>query len=342
MAQEEGKVMTADGPMDPSLLGSVPMHEHVHCDVYDWIEGEAIKEEKPITAGRRGYLMEEAVPFLQQCTQHGCYALVDATPPPMRAWPTFYREVTEASGMSIVLSTGFYCELTVGQYWAKTLEDRIWPFVLASDVERLADFCIQELTVGINGTDVMAGAIKLGTWTDELTDIERKCFAAGARAQKATGVHITTHCWRKGAETDQLRTLDKHGVDLSRVVVGHTAHHLMDPDCRKLCIDWMRHGANFLPTNLGIGEEGGREWQPLINAIHEVFDLGLGDHIAGFGLDYAFVSENGPFGPCGYIPPPPYLHMFTHTLPAFRAMGLTPEEEEAILVKNPANILPVQ
>jgi len=129
-------------------------------------------------------------------------------------------------------------------------------------------------------------------------------------------------------------------VDLTRVVIGHTAAHLMDPETRTVCMDWMHRGANFLPTNLGIRENPER-WRPLVEAIHEVFHDGLGDRLC-FGLDWAFVSESGPFGPCTYMPPPPFLHMFTHTLPAFRAMGLTPEEEKAIMIMNPRRILPVR
>jgi phosphotriesterase-related protein len=194
----------------------------------------------------------------------------------------------------------------------------------------------------MHGTDVRAGAIKLGTSSPELTDAEQKAFRAGARAQKATGVHITTHCTKKGAETSQLTLLDEEGVDLSRVVIGHTAGHLSDPECRPVCMDWMRRGANFMPTNMGIHEDKPDQWRPLVEALHVIFDAGLGDRIAGFGLDWAFVSESGPFGPCGFIPPPPFLHMFTHTLPAFRKMGMTEEEEEQIMATNPQRILPVR
>ena len=40
--------------------------------------------------------------------------------------------------------------------------------------------------------------------------------------------------------------------DLRRVVIGHTAWHLMDKGYRRTVIEWMKRGANFLPTNLGI------------------------------------------------------------------------------------------
>ena len=339
--EHNGNVITARGPVDPKNLGSILMHEHLHCDIFNWKTEELLTEEKPMTEERHNFMMKEAVPYLGKCTEQGCCGFLDATPSPWRAWPDFYKEASDASGMHMILCTGFYRDVEMGTYWVKKKEDSIWPFVKQAPIEELADFCIKEIQEGMHGTDIHAGAIKLGTSQPEMTEAEEKALRAGARAQKATGVHITTHCTQLGAETTQLSLFEEEGVDLSRVVIGHTAQHLMDKEHRKVCMDWMRRGANFLPTNMGITDDPNK-WEPLIHAIHEVFDAGLGEKIAGFSLDWAFVSESAPFGPCSFIPPPPFLHMFTHTLPSFRKMGLTEAEEKAIMVTNPQKVLPVK
>jgi len=348
----KGRVITVRGPVKPSVLGRVMMHEHLHCDIYDWEKHELITEEKPITQQRRELLMKEAVPYLRKCNDYGCHAYVDVDMPPYRAWPTFYAEASREANIHIILCTGSYCEVEVGYYWAKKPEDTIWPFVRKASVEELADYFVREITEGIHGTEVHAGAIKLGSFQPQMTTAEKKAFLAGARAQKETGVTITTHCTRIGAETSQLQIFVDESVDLDRVVVGHTARHLMNPESRKICMEWMERGANFLPTNLFILEDRDYwiharahssywyHWRPLVEAIHEIFDAGLGDKIV-LGLDWSFDSVEGPF-PTIWGSPPPYLHMFTHTLPAFRKMGLTDEEEEAIMVKNPQRILPIQ
>ena len=335
-----GKALTVRGPVEPEALGRVLMHEHLHCDIYDWERQSLVSEEKPISGERREVLMKEAVPYLKECTEHGCFGFLDATMPPWRAWPSFYVEASEAANMHIILCTGFYREVERGTYWVEQPDDAIWPFVRQASVEELAEFCTREILEGIHGTEVHAGAIKLGSSAPRMTEAEQKAFHAGARAQKATGVHITTHCTKLGSETSQLRILDDEGVDLDRVVIGHTAPHLMDAECRKVCIEWMKRGANFLPTNLGIREDP-QVWRPLVEAIHEVFDAGFG-HKLCFGLDCAFSSESGPFAACTYIPPPPYLHVFTHTLPALREIGLSAEEEESIMARNPQRIVPVR
>ena len=72
-----------------------------------------------------------------------------------------------------------------------------------------------------------------------------------------------------------------------------------------------------------------------------MFDAGHGDKLC-LGLDSGFCSESGPFAAVTFLPPPPFLYMFTRTLPAFREMGLTGEEEEAMMATNPQRILPVR
>lgn len=341
-AEEIGKVITVCGLAEPAALGAVMMHEHLHSDIYDWKTKKLIEAEKPMTAERRELLMREAAPWLKKCTEFGCRALIDVTMPPWRAWPTFYGEISQATGMHIVLATGFYREVEMGKYWVKTPDDQIWPFVRQSPVEQLEEMCVREILEGIHGTKVRAGVVKLGTSQARMTPTEIKTFRAGARAQKKTGVHITTHCTMTGAETSQLTILDDEGVDLARVVIGHTAWHLMDPACRQVCIQWMRAGVNFLPTNLACGTpEQADRWQSLIDAFKEIFDLGLGERLV-LGLDWAFCSESDQFGACTFMPGPPYAHMFTHTLPAFRRLGLSAAMEEQIMVKNPQRIVPVR
>jgi len=343
MYPHHGKVITVRGPVEPGVLGKVTMHEHLHSDCYDWEKEELIHEETPTSPERRELLLREAVPFMKRWHDYGCHAYVETTPAPWRAWPDMYVEAAEIADLHIVLCTGFYAEMNDNEYWVKKEDDKIWRFVREAPVEALAEFCTREIMEGVHGSSVHAGAIKLGTRNPTMSPLEQKAFKAAARAQQATGVHITTHCTQLGAESDQLSVLDKEGADLNRVVIGHTAGHLMDPDRRKICLAWMRRGANFLPTNLGIPDRDprGEGWRPLVEAIHEVFDAGLGEKLT-FGTDWAFVSESEPFAACKFIPPPPFIHLFSHALPAFRAMGLTAEEEEQILVKNPARILPVE
>lgn len=187
-------VVTARGPVEPQALGRVMMHEHLHCDIWDPQTDELIQEERPMSEERRAYLMREAVPYLRECTAHGCHAFVEASFPPTRAWPDFYVAASESAGMHIVLCTGFYREVELGTYFVKTHEQQMWRFAMQGSEDALADMCVREIVEGIHGTRVHAGCIKLGSSQPAMTANEAKAFRAGARAQKLTGVPITTHC----------------------------------------------------------------------------------------------------------------------------------------------------
>jgi len=340
MSALAGKVLTVTGPADPSELGRVMMHEHLHSDLYDGASDQMVWEERPTTPERRRYLLEDAVPLLRDCRErHGMAAYCDVTMPPWRAWPDVYEEVSRTSGVRIVLCTGFYREIETGTYMVRSPDRSIWPYVRAAPMEELAEMCCREIVDGIHGTKVRAGCIKLGTSQGPMTPTEHKCFRAAARAQTETGVHITTHCTQLGAETSQLMALDLEGVDLRRVVVGHTAAHIMSKTSRRTVLAWMSRGASFMPTNLAIGTSPA-DWQPLVDGIHELFDAGHGDKLH-LGMDSGYCSERGKFERMWFLPPPPWLYFFTDVLPAFRALGLTGAEEDSMLVANPARMMPI-
>ncbi|MBC8233643.1 hypothetical protein H8E77_29200 [bacterium] len=326
----EGKVMTVRGPVDPDVLGTVLMHEHLYSDTRTWTE-------KPITSERMELLMGYAVPNLNKLHQYGCHSYCDCTMPPWRAWPDVYIKVSEAADIHIILATGFYREMEIGSYWIKTEADAIWPWVREATVEELAEMCIREFEDGIHGTEVRPGCLKLGTSSKEITPMELKTFRAVAMAHQATGLCITTHCTCPGAHLAQLDVLETAGVDANRVVIGHTASHIVNENATVR--ECMKRGATFLPTNLRMDAD----WEfikAFVKAIRQLLEDGFGDRLV-LGLDWAFENEQGVFVPCSFMPPPPYVYMFTHVLPRFRKLGLEEEAIEQMLVVNPKRILPV-
>jgi hypothetical protein len=59
-------------------------------------------------------------------------------------------------------------------------------------------------------------------------------------------------------------------------------------------------------------------------------------------MDSGYCSEKGVFERMWFLPPPPWLYLFTAVLPAFRSLGLTEAEERAIMETNPRRIIPIQ
>lgn len=98
----------------------------------------------------------------------------------------------------------------------------------ATNVDALADEFITELKTGIADTGAKAGAIKIGTTLDEITEVERAAIEAAAIAHAATGASITTHTEDGTMAIEQLDLLARYGVTLSKVIVGHLDRRPMD------------------------------------------------------------------------------------------------------------------
>lgn len=343
----DGKVVTARGPVDPAELGAVMMHEHLICD---WAQ----KEEVPFDMGKWPMLERYAAPSLRQLNDYGCHAVVDATFPPCRAAPWVYQKISEIADIHIIVSTGYYREIELGTYWARVPEDQIWPFVRQASVEELEALCMREIEEGIHDSDVHAGVLKMGTSSGDLTEAETKAARAVARVHKRTGVLINTHATGTTSFKGQFDLLSAEGVNPERVCFGHTMQALVAawPGVREC----MKAGATFAPTNLrmDVAEHTRQSWA---DAIIRAFDEGFGRHLT-LGLDWAFqvgivdakanpewrTRHGAPsvLVPCTFMPPPPFVYLFTHTIPRFKEMGVTDEMLHAMLVENPQRIIPVR
>ena len=80
---------------------------------------------------------------------------------------------------------------------------------------------MKELTVGIDGTDVKAGAIKVGTSKGIITDFEKNVLSAAVKASQATGAPIITHTQNGTQAPEQAEFLIQAGADPKKLQIGH-------------------------------------------------------------------------------------------------------------------------
>ena len=117
----------------------------------------------------------------------------------------------QKSGLRVIAATGIYTFNELPGYF------------LFRHIEDMADLFVADITEGIQGTDVKAAVLKCATDEPGVTPGVEKVLRAVARAHLRTGVPITTHthaATRRGLEQQDI--FASEGVDLRRVIIGHT------------------------------------------------------------------------------------------------------------------------
>ncbi|MFV8766016.1 phosphotriesterase-related protein, partial [Yersinia enterocolitica] len=136
--------------------------------------------------------------------------IVEVTNRYMGRNPQFLLNVMRDSGINVIASTGYYTD----SFYP--------PMVRENSAEQLAQTMIDEIEIGIDGTELKAGVIaEIGTSEGIITPDEAKVFHAAALAHHATGLPISTHTSFSTMGLEQIALLKQHGVALDRVVIGH-------------------------------------------------------------------------------------------------------------------------
>lgn len=153
---------------------------------------------------------DETVAEYKELYKKGVRNIIDVTVMGMNRNPDYVKKVGELSGMNIIQSTGWY-------------QDKFLPpFVDEHTVEEMAEVMIQDITVGINGTDSRAELIgEIATSKNQMTEREHKVFKAAVIAHHQTGVPITTHTTLGTYGKEQVQFFKENKVDLNKVVIGH-------------------------------------------------------------------------------------------------------------------------
>lgn len=175
-------------------------HEHLHIDL------SSFKNNIDCRLDQYALICAEMKTLYAQ----GVRNIIEMTNRYMGRNPQFMLDIMGDTGMNVVACTGYY------------QHDFFPAHVPTTPVEALAQEMIDEITLGIDGTELKAGIIaEIGSSVDVITPVEAKVFAAAAIAHRETGRPISTHTSFSTMGLEQLALLKSHGVDLSRVVIGH-------------------------------------------------------------------------------------------------------------------------
>jgi phosphotriesterase-related protein len=204
------------GEIEASRMGRTLMHEHVFVRTPD------LQEAWP---GFMGWDEERAIADardkLTAIKASGVDTIVDMTAPGLGRQVKRVAEAAEGTGLQIIVVTGYYTYTDLpfpmkyngpGRFFNNDPDDAF-----------LVDLFVRDIEEGIEGTDIRAGVVKCCTDEPGVTpDIER-LIRAVARAHLKTDVPIMTHTHAKSKRgLDQQRILAEEGVDLTRVLIGHS------------------------------------------------------------------------------------------------------------------------
>jgi phosphotriesterase-related protein len=305
-------VETARGPVDTAQLGPTLMHEHVVT------RSPGVQENWPHLWDRNS-ILDIAERKLTDLHRRGIRSLVDLTTVDLGRDIDLIAAVARRTQIHIVVATGVW--------W---MPQR---YFSAHGVAAVAELFIRDITQGIGASGVKAAIIKCATDTAGVTPVIDNILRASARAQKATGVPISTHTWAAGRTGEMQQAIfAQEGVDLSRVIIGHSGDsedlgYLRGLMERGSTIGMDRFGLeNFLPTAQRV--------EVLAKLCAEGYAGRMVlSHDANCWTDMLSEDAKRRTRPLWH-----YNHISDDILPALRKAGVSEDQLDQMLVRNPRAI----
>ena len=245
---------------------------------------------------------------------------------------TSCKEASERSGVNIICSTGYYYEEEGASVY--------WKFhaSLGDVAAKLYELFHTEVTEGIRGTGIKAGAIKVGCSKGEITDYEKMIHKAAAEVSRDTGVPIITHTQEGTMAPEQADFLIANGADPSKLQIGHMCDNLdigyqEETLKRGVFVGWDRMGLQGLA---GCPMDADR-----FGVMIEMIKKGYADKM--------MISHDTVISWLGRPPDIPEAawplianwhpsHLFKNIIPTLKEGGVTDEQIQTITVDNPRRL----
>ncbi len=309
----EGIIMTVNGPVSASQLGISLTHEHV---LVDFIGADSVSESR----WNREEVIKVAIPFIRQVQDLGCKSIFECTPSYLGKDPLILKALSDSTGMNFITNTGYYGAGQNNKY--------IPDHGFSESDGQLSQRWIKEWEEGINETGIKPGFIKIAVIGDPLTDMDIKLVRAAAKTHLETGLTIASHTGPAALAFEEIGILKNEGVSPEAFIWVHAGS---EKDINKL-VDGAREGAWVSIDNLN--ENNVADIAAKVNDLKVKGVLGkvLLSHDAGW-FDPAKKNGGEYRG---------YNTLFEKLIPALKYKGLTEEEINTLLVKNPADAFQVR
>ena len=316
------EVETVRGRIAAGDLGVTLMHEHV------FVLSPEIMANHPEGWGDEQAREDTAVDKLNALKAIGVDTIVDPTVIGLGRYIPRIQRVAARTDLQIVVATGIYTYNEVPMYFHFT-----GPGTALGGAETMTELFVRDITEGIADTGVKAAILKCATDAHGLTPGVERVLRAVAVAQRATGVPITTHTHahsRRGL--DQQRIFAAEGVDLSRVIIGHSG------DTKDIAyLEELIAAGSYLGMDR-FGVDNILSFDDRVDIVAQMCERGHADkmvlaHDASCYIDW-LPEAALPL----VLPNWHYLHIHNDVLPALRARGVSEDQITTMLVDNPRAI----
>ena len=193
---------TVTGPVKGADIEKAMAHEHLFVDFHGPTAAEYMDVDWSAALGA-------SVTSALELRGQGVNLMVEWTNLGVGRNILLLRHVSRETGMNIICPTGIYKSLAP-------------PAMVDLPVSRVAEYFMRELTMGIDGTSIRAGFIKIAVSSDALAETETPFHQAAAIAAKETGATIAMHCPHASVANEVVATLAAEGFKLDRFVWGHS------------------------------------------------------------------------------------------------------------------------
>jgi len=271
---------------------------------------------------------ELAIAELRRYRKEGGGTVVDMGNIGLGRDPEGLARISRATGLNIVMGAGYYVESSHPPELASETEDDI------------TDEIIRDITVGVGDTGIKAGVLGEIGCSCPLKDTEVKVLGAVARAQEMTGVPVNIHPGQsQTSPMEIIEVLRDNGGDINHTVMSHVGNrHGNDVD---LTLELAETGCFIEYDSFGNAQNPIRLPNKVMFGLSDWERLGCIKHLIDHGyLHQILISHDvfnktdlrhyGGFG---------YDHILTTVVPLMRMKGITDEQIQVILEKNPEHIL---
>ncbi|WP_207844508.1 phosphotriesterase family protein [Williamsia soli] len=320
-------VDTATGAAPIADLGRTLMHEHIFVTSpevqQNWPDyPEQWSEDEQIA---------DAVRKLSDLKAAGFDTLVDLTVIGLGRYIPRVVKVAEQSEVNIILATGAYVlsELPVYFHYRG-------PGTPAGGPDRLAEFFVRDITEGMTGTSARASILKCVTDEAGLTKDVERVLRSVAFAHRETGVPITTHTHsglRRGL--DQQQVFADEGVDLSRVVIGHSG----DTDDYEYLQTLADRGSYLGMDRFGLETVS---FDKRVEIVAEMCRRGYASKMVLSHDTSCFSDMSDPVRRRHLNPRWKWTHIAEDVVPALLKCGVEQGDIDTMLIENPQRIFGVQ